>query len=99
MTSFRTLALGALTLALVGLAAGLAWAALAFLDGEEQSGVGIVLGLLLAAPSALLALLCGLALALHRRRPGTATTLLTVAGTGVLVLGLSLLSLFAPVPR
>lgn len=97
MTSFRTLALGAL--ALVGLAAGLAWAALAFLDDGEQSGVGIVLGLLLAAPSAVLALLCGLALALHRSRPGTATTLLTVAGTGVLVLGLSLLSLFAPVPR
>ena len=99
MTSFRPLALGALTLSVAGLAAGLAWATVAFLGNGEQSGVGILIGLLLAVPSAVLVVLCGLALALHRSRPGTATTLLTVAGTGVLVVGLSLLALFAPAPR
>lgn len=99
MTSFRPLALGSLTLSLVGLAAGLAWATVAFTSNGEQSGVGVLLGLALAVPSAVLVVLCGLALALHRTRPGTATTLLTVAGTGVLVVALSLLSLFAPAPR
>lgn len=99
MTAFRPLALGSFTLSLVGLAAGLAWASVALLDDGEQSGVGVLLGLALAVPSAVLVVLCGLALALHRTRPGTATTLLTVAGAGVLLLAVSVLSLFTPVPR
>lgn len=99
MTSFRTLALGGLALSLVGLAGGLTWAGLAFQSNGEQSGVGILFGLLLAAPSAVLALLCGFALAVHRANPGAAKATLTVAGTGVLVLGVSLLSLLAPAAR
>lgn len=96
MTTFRTLALGSLVLSLVGLAGGLAWAVGAFLGNGEQSGVGVVLGVLVALPCFVLAVLAGLALALHRSRPGTASTLLAVAGAGVLVIGLGLLSLFAP---
>lgn len=96
MTSFRPLALGALALSLAGLAGGLTWAVLAFNSNGEQSGVGILFGLLIAAPCALLTLLCGFALALHRANPRAAQTVLTVAGVGVLVVGLSLLSLFAP---
>lgn len=99
MTSVRSLALGSFTLSLVGLAAGITWATVAFLDDGEQGGVGILFGLALAVPTAVLVVLSGLALALHRSRPGTATTLLTVAGTGVLVLAVSVLSLFAPGPR
>jgi len=96
MTSLRTLALGTFLLSVVGLAGGLAWATVAFLDDGEQSAVGMVLGVLLALPCGVLVLLSGAALALHRRRPGAAHTLLVVAGAGVLVVGLGLLSLFAP---
>lgn len=98
MTSLRTLALGALLTSVLGLAGALTWATVAFLDSGEQSGVGMVLGALLALACAVLAALSGAALALHRRRPGTATTLLAVAGTGVLVVGLGLASLVAPAP-
>ena len=94
--TLRPLALGALLLSLTGLTGGLAWATAAFLDSGEQSGVGMVLGVLLALPCGVLALLSGAALALHRSRPGTAQALLVVAGAGVLVVGLALLSLFGP---
>lgn len=99
MTSVRSLALGSFTLSLVGLAAGITWATVAFLSDGEQSGVGVLFGFVLAVLSAVLVVLCGLALALHRTRPGTATALLTIAGAGVLLLALSVLSLFAPGPR
>lgn len=99
MPSFRPLALGSLALSLTGLLGGLAWAVLAFDSNAEQSGVGILFGLLVAGPCALLTLLCGLALGLHRTNPGAARTVLTVAGAGALAVGVSLLSFFSPVPR
>lgn len=99
MTSFRPLALATLSLSLVGAAAGLTWAAVAFLaTGEDaQSAIGVLLGLALAVPCVLLAALSGLALALRRNRPGAATTLLAFAGCGVLLVAVHLLAFFAPV--
>lgn len=99
MTSFRPLALSTLSLSLVGAAAGLVWAAVAFMaTGEDaQAGIGVLLGLALALPCLLLAALSGVALGLRRRRPSAATTLLAVAGCGVLLVAVQLLALFAPV--
>lgn len=94
----RALALTLLSLSLLGCLTGLTWAGLAWsaLDQDAQAAIGVVLGLALAAPCGVLAGLAGLALALDRSRPQAATMLLTVAGTGVLVVVLGLASVFGP---